>query len=261
MKEKITRTYKDIQLYARFAARKLGVPGYQIHQICLSEQKLIYIPIPKNACSSTKEALYEIEFDRRFERSLPINEPYLNIHDYYKKQPKSFVGIGRLTSAVNFTRFAIIRDPVKRLISCYRNRVVDLEELKQDEASIQKLGLDVMPDINTFVLNLKQYRKASKSIEHHSRPQASFLGGTLSYLDEIFPIKDLDELQLFLKSYDLHLKFLKQKSGGTSFSVSDLSDDALKFAIQFYREDYRLLANYYSPDTYLNRRNEQKVGM
>lgn len=218
----------------------------------LEEQRLIYIPVPKNACSSTKEALYEIEFGRRFDKERDINAAYINIHDYYKKRPEAFTGLETIASSNKFMRFAVVRDPVKRLISCYRNRVVDLGDLNINATALKKYGLDQSPDINTFVLNLKLYQKANKSIEHHSRPQGAFFGGTLNYLDKIFTMDELDKLQDFLKSYYPSLRFLSQKSGGTSYSVSDLSDKALKHAINFYRQDYQLLAEYYQPDVHLN---------
>lgn len=244
---------KDVKLYYRYACRRLGFSGYQVHQIRLPEERLIYIPVPKNACSSTKEALHEIEFGRRFDKKKDINAPYINIHDYYKKRPKAFTGLKRIASEKEFTRFAVVRDPVRRLVSCYRNRVVDLGDLSINPKSLEKYGLDKTPDINTFVLNLKMYQKANKSIEHHSRPQVAFFGGTLDYLDKIFTMDELDKLQDFLKTYRPSLRFLSQKSGGTSYSVSDLSEEAFKHAINFYRQDYRLLARYYQADIHLNR--------
>ncbi|MFO7798651.1 MAG: sulfotransferase family 2 domain-containing protein [Rhodohalobacter sp.] len=249
----ITRTIKEMKLRGRFAARKLGLSGWQIHQICLQDEKLIYIPIPKNACTSIKQGLHQIEFGCIFDTNQPVNKPYVDVHDYYKKRSDAFSSTDALESSTEFIRFAIVRDPVKRLISCYRNRVIDLEELKKNESSLQKLGLDAMPDINTFVLNLKEYRRVSKSIEHHSRPQASFFGNNLNYLDKIFPFDEIDQLHQFLKTYRPGLKFLKRKSGGTSFSVEELTDESLKSAVDFYHMDYQLLWDYYSSEEYLNR--------
>lgn len=254
------KTKKDVKLYYRYACRRLGFSGYQVHQIRLPEERLIYIPVPKNACSSTKEALHEIEFGRRFDKKRDINAPYVNIHDYYKKRPKAFAGLDRLSSAKNFTRFAVVRDPVKRLVSCYRNRVVDLGDLNMSPKSLEKYDLELNPDINTFVLNLRMYRKANKSIEHHSRPQWSFFGGSLDYIDRVFMMEELDDLRDFLRSYRSELSFLSRKSGGTSFSVSDLSDEALRHAVHFYRQDYRLLSKFYRADVHLNRIEKQQTG-
>lgn len=258
MNKRVTRILKDFRLKGLFAARKLGIQNYQVHKIELSEQKLIYIPIPKNACTSTKQVLHRIEFGRVFDTTRPVNDPYVDIHDYYKKRDGAFTGTEKLNSATDYNRFAIIRDPVGRLISCYRNRVIDLGDLKRDAASLHKSGLSAMPDLNTFVMNLKKYRKANKSIEHHSRPQSAFLGGTLRYLDYVIPIEDLEGLQQFLKRYSPGLTFLKRKSGGTKVEVADLSEDALRSAVRFYDEDYGLLQNYYNTEDLLNMYNLRK---
>lgn len=255
MNKRVTQILKDIRLKGRFAARKLGVQNYQVHKIELSVQKLIYIPIPKNACTSTKQVLHRIEFGREFDTTRPINDPYVDIHDYYKKREGAFTGTEQLNSETDYDRFTIIRDPVERLISCFRNRVIDLGDLKTDTVSLHKYGLSATPDLNTFVMNLKKYRKANKSIEHHSRPQSAFLGDTLHYLDYVFPIEDLDELQQFLKRFSPGVTFLKRKSGGTTIEVADLSEDALRSAVRFYKKDYRLLQNYYSAEDLLNMYN------
>lgn len=247
MRKVLKRTFKEIRLKGRFAARKLGIQNYQVHKIVLSEQKLIYIPIPKNACTSTKQVLHRIEFGREFDTTRPVNDPYVDIHDYYKKRDGAFSGTEELKSAKDYNRFAIIRDPVERLISCYRNRVIDLGDLKKDPGSIQKYKLSDTPDLNTFVLNLKIYRKANKSIEHHSRPQSAFLGDTLCYLDSVFRIEDLAGLQQFLKQFSPGLTFLKRKSGGTKVEISDLTPKALRVAHRFYKKDYQLLKKYYTP--------------
>ena len=152
-----------------------------------------------------------------------------------------------LMKKAGFNRFAIVRDPVKRLISCYRNRVVDLKDSLKTKNKIKDKGLPILPDINTFVMHLNQYRKANKIIEHHSRPQHLFLGDTLKYLDKVFTIDQIEELKEFLKGYKNDLELLERKSGGTSYSLSDLSHEALEEAITFYKNDYELLKDYYTP--------------
>jgi hypothetical protein len=250
----------DLKLKYRFACRRMGIPGYQIHQIALQKQQLIYIPVPKNGCTTIKQAFYRMEFGTLFDSDQPGFEPFEDIHDYYKRREAAFTDKDLLRANNEFTRFAVIRDPVDRLISCYRNRVIDLGDLEGNRAPLKKQGLSSSPDINTFVLNLRKYRKANKSIEHHSRPQSAFFSGTLSYLDKIYPIEKLDELQIFLKSYKPALTFLSRKSGGTSFSVSDLSEEALRHAVNFYRQDYRLLSKFYRADVHLNRAEKQQTG-
>lgn len=236
----------NLRLRYRFALKKLGVSGYQIHQIYLPQQDLLYIPIPKNACTSIKHALYEIEFGKRFSSAFRDRNGYDDHHDYYKKRENAFTSVRKLQQMDGVFKFAVVRDPVGRLLSCYRNRVVDLEDLQTSQAALEQKGLPLKPDINTFILNLKRYRSANKLIEHHSRPQSSFLGGTVSYLDHLFPIEEADELQQMLRSYKSDLKMLRRKSGGTDINLTELSEEALEAALEFYHRDYALLHPLYS---------------
>lgn len=244
----LKRVTDDIELYYRFSCRRLGLAGYQVHQIYLAEQELIYIPIPKNACTSIKHALHEIEFGKRFDAGLPAFSDYREHHDYYKKRPDAFTSVSALREQTDVIRFALVRDPVRRLLSCYRNRVVDLGDLRSSRKVLGRMGLSAEPDINTFVKNLEEYRRANKSVEHHSRLQSDFLGGTIDYLDRVFTLKDMPGLLEMLRTYKPGLELRQRKTGGTKITLADLSEKALLQAIDFYNRDYELLKNYVSPE-------------
>lgn len=240
--------FDDTKLYLRYAFRRMGLPGYQVHQIYLPEQKLIYIPIPKNACTSIKHALHEIEFGKRFNADLPEFSDYREHHDYYLKRRNAFTSVNTLRERTDCMRFALVRDPVKRLISCYRNRVVDLGDLDSSRANLKRYGLPVDPDLNTFALNLDTYRKANKSIEHHARPQAEFLDGAIDYLDRVFTLVDISELLDMLQKYKPGLELRQRKTGGTTRTLADLSPQALDAAISYYQQDYDLLAEFFTAE-------------
>ncbi|WP_372637489.1 sulfotransferase family 2 domain-containing protein [Fodinibius sp.] len=256
----LKRLIDDIRLYCRFSCRRLGLPGYQVHQIYLPEQQLIYIPIPKNACTSIKHALHEIEFGRRFDADLPAFSDYREHHDYYKKRPAAFTSVSALREQTSSTRFALVRDPVRRLISCYRNRVVDLGDLTSSRSTLKRLDVPTEPDINTFFLHLEEYRRVNKSIEHHSRLQSAFLGGTLAYLDRVFTMGDIPELVAMLRTYKPGLKLRQRKTGGTKITLADLSRKALRHAIDFYSPDYELLNRYFSPQEIVKEHRKMKRG-
>lgn len=244
--EKIRMLINDARLAYYFACRRLGVSAYQIHQIRLPEQKLIYLPIPKNACSSLKHALYEIEFDAEFDYPYHERLGYRDIHDYYKKSSAPFVSAEQLAAEKEYTIFTVSRDPVKRFISGYRNRVIDLGDLQKTAPALRRRGLPVKPDLNTFALNLEEYRAANTVIEHHSRPQHHFLGDSLAYIDRIFPIEKMDELKQMLRNVKPDLTMRSEKSGGTEVGLRDLSASAFEKLLDFYEDDYYLLSDYYS---------------
>ena len=194
MRKRISSVFNQVRLWGRFGLRKAGISGYQIHVIELKDKQLIYIPIPKNACSTIKHALYEIEYGKEFDYDWANEWGYEDIHDYYKKRNHAFMGKNTLDSNPK-TIFTVIRDPVKRLISCYRNRVVDLRDLEKSKPALHQRGLPLEPDLNTFVLRLEEYRQANKIIEHHSRPQYEFLGNGLAYIGKVFPLRRMDKLK------------------------------------------------------------------
>lgn len=246
----MNKIWQTLKLYGRYALRRLGAKGYQVHQIYLPEQKLIYIPVPKNACTSIKHALHEIEFGTKFTPEKRDRLGMTDIHDFYQKRPEAFTSVKRLENMQQVIRFAVVRDPVDRLISCYRNRVVDLDDLQSSLFMLKKMNLPAEPDINTFVLNLDSYRKANSSIAHHAQPQHEFLGGSLDYLDKIFPIEEMEELRSMLRKYGWQYEMRTVKSGGTSFGVEDLSEEALRHAVNYYRQDYELLSSFYTSQQY-----------
>ncbi|WP_138432113.1 sulfotransferase family 2 domain-containing protein [Fodinibius saliphilus] len=240
--------FYNLRLYFYYGARRVGMPGYQVHQIVLPGHQLIYIPIPKNACSSIKHLLYELEFDQEYNYKEHREWGYQNIHDYYHKRPQAFTGVKSLEADSRNIIFAVVRDPVKRFISCYRNRVIDLQDLKCSQKELEKRGLPVIPDINFFVDHLIDYSNINTSLEHHLRPQYLFLGNSLTYLDEIFTLSELSKLEERLQKYNSNIELRSEKSGGSSYSLQDLTRESLEKVIDYYSRDYKLLEDYFSAD-------------
>lgn len=253
MKRALVKAGNNLRYTLRLVGERAGLPGFQVHGIRLRDPRLVYIPIPKNACSSLKHALYEIEFGTRFDYDLHRQWGYVDIHDYYRKRNRAFTSPRALMAMGDAFRFAIVRDPVQRLISCYGNRVVDLGDLKKTKAALEKAGLPLEPDLNTFVLKLTQYRRANKSIRHHSELQVNLFGKRLDYLDEVYPIERMDSIKEMLRQYKPDLELRREKASGAKFHIKDLSREALEYALDFYEQDYSLLRGFYTPESVIER--------
>jgi len=253
MKYLLNRVAVNSRHFWMKVARRLGLSRYQIHQIYLQEKKLIYIPIPKNACSSLKQAFYQIEFGKQFDYSHNLKLGFHDIHDYYEKRNNAFTSLKRLKNNEDCRCFAVVRDPIDRLLSSYGNRVIDLKDLEASRKILEKINLPVEPDLNTFVLNLETYRKVNIGINHHVRLQSEFLGGTLEYLDQVYPFEKMKLVTQKLKSYDSKLVMKREKSDGAKFNINHLSPEALNFALEYYKKDYQLLEEFYSSKQVINR--------
>jgi len=219
-----------------------------IQQIVPRGCGLVYIPITKCACTSVKRALYELEHQRPYQPTPDSESNGLSIHGFYNQREDLWTSVARLRSMQGVVRFAVVRDPVEKLVSCYRHRVVGQGCLHRVQRAVNRRGLPLDPDINTFCLNLPGYRKASGSIRHHSRHQSDFLGGTLDYLDRIFPLERLEQLQEMLSEKFPGTVIPKENSSSGESGLADLTEEALNAAIGYYRKDYKLLQDLYSPE-------------
>lgn len=249
IKKRVHETVVNTRYRFRLATRRIGFTGYEIHQISLPKKNLIYIPIPKNACSSLKHALYYLGNGKDYDYPEHREWGYQNIHDFYSKQDGAFTSIKELKKQENSFRFAVVRDPVHRFLSCYRNRILDLGDLKYSKKKLRDFDLTASPDLNTFVKKLGLYRKLSKSIRHHTDPQSAFLGGTVAYLDEVYPIEKMEIVSAMLKKFDDTLTMTREKSQGPKVELTELSKKSLNRLFGFYKKDYKLLSRYYSRES------------
>ncbi|NBC66425.1 MAG: sulfotransferase family 2 domain-containing protein [Bacteroidetes bacterium] len=252
MIKQLVGLYLNARHICRLSARKLGLPGYQVHQIYLKNTDLIYIPIPKNACTSLKHAMHYIEYGEPFELSNYRVYGYQSLHDFYNKQNDAFTSVESLTKENAFS-FSVIRDPVDRFLSCYGNRVVKLGDLQKSSQELDRVGLPTEPNLDTFTQNLIKYRNINSKIRHHTEPQSNFLGDTLEYFEKVFPFEEMNSVQNMLKSFDNSLIMKNRKSDGPKFQLSDLKLTSLQFLLEFYKKDYELLSEFYSRKAVLQR--------
>ncbi len=153
-----------------------------------SQFKIAYFPVPKTASTSMKHAFYQLEHGKPFkkaenpERRAGIHDNYVNTRRFYQIDHKRYA---------DYARLAVIRDPVRRIISAYEHRVErerELSENRIDMALAEALGVVPNPNRNFFLRNLEKYRILSRSIKHHTDPATQFLGHDLSYFTDVVKI-------------------------------------------------------------------------
>ncbi len=196
-------------------------------------QKLAYFCIPKCGKTSVKSLMAEI--------GRP-NESYFNYG------AKVFNPLDR-HRAKDAYRFTVIREPISRLVSAYNDRIGDRDDVRRSGLSTtlcKPLGLNPSPDIEEFVLNLRKYALINDRVYRHVIPQVKYVGKDANYYDAIYKIQDIPRLADDLSQMlGLELSTRKNNSSKKNKTVSDLSNEAIELAKEYYSEDFNILGQYF----------------
>ncbi|WP_339109286.1 sulfotransferase family 2 domain-containing protein [Thioclava sp. GXIMD4216] len=212
--------------------------------IILPKVGIFYASVPKVACTSVKEFFFKIENGFEF-RPFKANGRWSHIHHFYpaiarKNYPEEKIsGLRRVT---------VVRDPVSRFLSAYSNRVIFHKELSKDKAgkSLEELGLQANPDLDTFVDLFDEYRKANVSIHHHTKTLVNFLGDDPSYFHKVYRMNELPDLARDMNEIaETNIEMPHSQKGGPKLSRDALSAAQLAKIEGFYADDYKAFGRYF----------------
>ena len=214
--------------------------------ILFHERKIAYFDTPKVASSSIKDALHRLEhgtvLESRFNASKATHQAY---------PTKKLSGPEDFTRHPDYFKFAVVRDPLKRLLSAYSNRIVHHRDQYRGRMARQRamlLGLSMEPDIDSFFLRLSRYRLQSGSIRHHTNLVEHYIGKDLARFDAIYPIEKLDQLAADLGARTGEpVVFGRLQTGGPKVTPDMLSPAAFRALMDYLRPEYALLKEYYTP--------------
>ena len=206
---------------------------------------LAYFDTPKVASSSIKYALYEAEHGRPFEHEANVDDAIHWTYPTRRLQPEDWARTAGLWT------FGVVRDPVKRLLSAYANRVALHADQRRGRLSTQRarlLGLSLTPDADTFFTRLGRYRLAAGPVRHHTDRVMRYLGDDLSRFDAIYPIEDLASLEGDLsRRTGAPVRLQRLQTGGPKLRFDMLSAEAQDALMRYLAPEYRVLARYYQP--------------
>jgi hypothetical protein len=205
--------------------------------VILSEPKITYTAVPKNACTSLKFAFYFLQNGEAFEPSIKNGKPF-HIHTCY---PSAAFKPKNPAVAAEYWKTAVLREPVHRLLSCYVNRVLNLGELDAAMISAEDLekGATPRPSFAEFVEKMDLYRSLSSSIKHHTEPHVFFLGNDAGYYDRLFQMNELEVFRAELIARTGKDFVLQREQGsGNKMKVQDLSAGLVQNIKDSYKADY-----------------------
>ena len=222
--------------------------------IIIEKFKLGYQDSPKIASTSLFQWLHHSMYGYSY--SDRENKPNMYIHAYFGLGKCPDVRIVKndrksMEEYQTFFRFAITRDPIKRFISMYSNRILHHRELSANSNIANQLKRDSLefdPDINMLVTGLEKYITVQQSIFHHARPQSDFLGNDLSIYNRIADISDVGKVIDEIKAHWMRngLRVLAEsapvlgraQTGGAKLGLEVLNDESFDKLLKYYRDDY-----------------------
>lgn len=200
--------------------------------------------MPKVACTSLKRMFFAVENDRPFE-PFRVNGVEFHIHRLYPSLPFEKQPHPRMA---RHHRVTVVRDPVRRFLSCYSNRVVHYGELSEKAAgpALARAGLAPDPDLSLFIDRLEDYCRASASIDHHARPMSDFLGTDPGLYAEIHPIERVGDMVAGLETrLGRKLVLERLQTGGPKIDPEVLTPAQTDRLRAFYAQDYDIWGRYF----------------
>lgn len=208
--------------------------------VSLEKYRLLYVSVPKVACTSVKTAMFELENGFPF-RDFHASGVLRHIHDLAIYPALPFANVLTLLRP-GMLKLALVRHPARRLLSCYANRVVHYREL-----SVKALGVNAFseslppdPDLPTFLDKLDGYRRISESIHLHSQPMTDFLGDDPGFYDHMFDISEISKFDdLVQRHTGQPFRSPHLQTGGPSVDMADISPARAEAIRARYDGDWR----------------------
>ncbi len=205
--------------------------------------KFVYFPVPKVACTSIKTGILQHNDPTKYATVIDPNVP-LHVHMVYTSN-RFKPWIARIKWP-NSEWFCMVRDPIKRAVSGYRNRILHQHDLEKTPiAEFEKADLSRDPDMNSFFCNLEAYSKLNDDVFHHFSPHCYFLGNKPERFAHIFKLSEMEKFTQLVADAGVALQIPHEQTGGPKVSVDDLSADARAALERFYAKDYRIWGDYF----------------
>ena len=210
--------------------------SYAIFQNKNTGRKLVYYPVAKNANSSAKLFfLKHLKIDKNYYfLSDKVPEYKINEETRYNNLDKKYNLVNFLPSYTPFSKIdvdekcCIVRDPIKRFISAYKNRI-----LFHKDAGFRNLNINEIiekMEINSFD-------------NRHFLPQSYWLGNNLKYFTIV---SDISNMEAFINGvndfFENKVEFPRIQTGGNEININ-LTGSQISKLKKIYSSDYDLIGD------------------
>jgi len=209
---------------------------YAIFQNKNTGRKLIYYPVAKNANSSAKLFfLKHLKIDKNYYfLSDKVPEYKINEGSKFKMLDKKYNLVNFLSSYNPFEKIdvdekcCIIRNPIKRFISAYKNRI-----LFHKDFGFQNLS------INEIIEKLEN----NSFDNRHFLPQSYWLGSDLRYFTIVSNISNMENFINGVNNFFQNkVEFPRIQTGGADENIT-LTDSQIIKLKKIYSSDYDLIGD------------------
>ena len=209
---------------------------YAIFQNRNTGRKLVYYPVAKNANSSAKLFfLKHLKMDKNYYfLSDKVPEYKVNEDLKYKNLDKKYNLVNFLPSYTPFEKIevnekcCIIRNPIKRFISAYKNRV-----LFHKDFGFRNLNID------EIIEKLENNSFDNK----HFLPQSYWLGSDLRYFTIVSNISNMETFINGVNNFFQNkVEFPRIQTGGADENIT-LTDSQIIKLKKIYSSDYDLIGD------------------
>ena len=209
---------------------------YAIFQNRNTGRKLVYYPVAKNANSSAKLFfLKHLKIDKNYYfLSDKVPEYKVNEDSKYKNLDKKYNLVNFLPSYTPFEKIevdekcCIIRNPIKRFISAYKNRV-----LFHKDFGFRNLN------INEIIEKLEN----NSFDNRHFLPQSYWLGSDLRYFTIVSNISNMETFINGVNNFFQNkVEFPRIQTGGADENIT-LTDSQIIKLKKIYSSDYDLIGD------------------
>tara|TARA_B100000700_G_C14753291_1_gene718604 strand:- start:203 stop:856 length:654 start_codon:yes stop_codon:yes gene_type:complete len=209
---------------------------YAIFQNRNTGRKLVYYPVAKNANSSAKLFfLKHLKIDKNYYfLSDKVPEYKVNEDSKYKNLDKKYNLVNFLPSYTPFQKMdvdekcCIVRDPLKRFISAYKNRVLFHRDFEFRNLNINEIIEKI--ENNSFD-------------NRHFLPQTYWLGNNLKYFTIV---SNISNIEIFINGvnnfFQNKVEFPRIQTGGADENITLTESQIIKLK-KIYSSDYDLIGD------------------